>query len=65
MCATDGLYFTSEDGTQLVAATTFVPSAMATGLSVGGNLAVLAGMTVGMRFLAWGLLEMAALLKWL
>jgi hypothetical protein len=38
----------------------FIPAAMQTGLTLSGNLAVLFGITVGFRVLAWLLLELAA-----
>lgn len=37
-----------------------LPASMRTGLSIGGNLAVLAGITVGVRLLCWATLELAA-----
>ena len=46
-----------------VDATAFIPAAMQTGLSLSGNLAVLFGITVGFRVLAWLLLELAAKLR--
>ena len=38
----------------------FIPQAMHTGLSLRANMGVLLGITVGMRLLAWLLLEIMA-----
>lgn len=62
----DGLIFTGgEAGPEGVPGLSLLPPAMRTGLSVGGNLGVLLGITAGCRLLCLGLLEAAARLKFL
>lgn len=52
------------DGCALVPAEAFLPTlATASGLGVTGNVLVLFGITVGLRVLAYGLLEAAATLN--
>eukprot|EP00877_Chromochloris_zofingiensis_P009171 jgi/Chrzof1/4507/Cz14g16020.t1 len=56
-----GLDFIVDASTGMsIPAMSTIPDATKTGLSVGGNVAVLAGIAAGCRLLAWGLLEAMA-----
>lgn len=54
----NGLTFTSALGS--LAGSSLIPAAMTTGLSLGANLAVLCGITLGARIVCLLLLEAAA-----
>jgi hypothetical protein len=61
-----GLTFTGgEAGPEGVPGLSLIPAAMHTGLSVGGNLGVLLGITLGCRAICLLLLEAAARFKFL
>lgn len=60
-----GLFFVDPTTGQQVPAEPFIPPAMATGLSLGGNMGILGVMLVGTRLLAWLFLEGAAKFNYL
>jgi hypothetical protein len=61
-----GLTFTgAEAGPEGVPGLALIPAAMHTGLSVGGNVAVLLGITLGCRAICLAMLEVAARMKFL
>ncbi len=60
----DGLTLYQPDGTP-VNAMTLVPQSLDNGLSMGANIAVLAGQCVGFRLLSWVALLVAARYRYL